>query len=342
MVHWDRKLYRSRLLKQVLLLLGLGVGFSVFYSEHSSFAGKESPFTIEERLELPIKEISGGDLITGSGGQAVNLISDRKAEVVRLNLKDGHIEKVDFKNLMVERFSLCRSEDFEECRKLIKKLVSNWEALSSDASGRLFLLQEHTQSVLVFDSSVRSIERALHFNFGDAFPDMIGRGSKKFQTNSLGEGLILLKNGHILIAKEQYPVALVEFGPAGSEALGFSPETVLGPADSFQLPASDSFHLEYKPLASWILSGHSKCDVSDLDSDAQGRLVILSQTCNGVAVIEKLDPLEKALVVDYKRLPDEILNPEALIIAGDRWLVASDIPKKRQHNFYILRPRDSL
>lgn len=342
MVHWDRKLHRNRLLKQIFALLLLGIGLSFFYSEHSSFAGRESPFSVEQRFEVPMKEISGGAILRGSDGQRVSLISDRKAEVLQLDLKDGHSETVEFKDLMVERFSLCRSEDFDECKKLIKKLVSNWEALKSDASGRLFLLQEHTQSVLALSPDARSIERVLHFNFGEAFPDMIGRGSKKFQTNSLGEGLVLLKKGHILVAKEQYPVALVEFGPEGDEPLGLHPDTVLAPDESFQLPAAEDLHSELKPLASWILSGHSKCDVSDLELDPKGSLVVLSQTCSGVAVIDRLDPREKAVVLSYLKLPDEIVNPETLIIAGERWLVASDIPSKRRYNFYILRQRDSL
>ncbi len=342
MVHWDRKLYRKRLVKQILALLLLTAAISSFYIDHYGFAGKESPFVITERFLVPLKEISGADMLGGSRGRTVSMISDRKSEIVRLDLLDGHTQTVNFKDILVEKFSLCRSEDFEECKKLIKKLSSNWEALSTDASGRLFLLQEHTQSIVVLDQTARSILNVLHFNFAEAFPDLIKRGSKKFQTNSLGEGLVLLKNGHILVAKEQYPVALVEFGPEGDVPLGLSPGSVLGPDDAFEVPEGRGLHVNYKPLASWILSGHSKCDVSDLDVDANSRLVVLSQTCRGVAIIDRLDPLSKALVVSYLSLPDEVVDPEALVLDGDKWLIASDVSSKRQNNFYILRLKDSL
>jgi hypothetical protein len=35
-----------------------------------------------------------------------------------------------------------------------------------------------------------------------------------------GEGVVLLPGGHLLIAKEKHPAALIEFGPRGSRSRG--------------------------------------------------------------------------------------------------------------------------
>ena len=336
MVHWDRKKYRRLLFLQISVLLLIGGGIAIALREDSGGRGAQPSFTIEKRLALPLKEISGATMRLGKKGMELIVVGDRKAELDVFSLDGERREQRSFKSLLTNQFSLCRTEDFEECQKLIKKMTSNWEALTIDGRGRIFLLQEHTQSVVVLNRDMNRVERVLHFNFADTFPKLIARGSKKFSKNALGEGLLLLKNGHILVAKEQYPMALVEFGRRGDKARGLSAATLLGPEESFQDPAGDELQVDLEPLAYWILSGHSKCDISDLDHDAAGQLLVLSQACRQIGLIKQLVPGREAVVAEYLNLPHEILHPEALTRVGDRWMIGSDVASKRDYNFYIL------
>ncbi len=337
MVHWDRKKYRRLLMIQIVALLFIGLGIAFFLREDSGGPGSQPSFTIEKKMALPLKEISGAAWRMGKQGPELIVVGDRKAELDIFTLDGEKREQLSFKALLTNQFSLCRTEDFEECSKLIKKMSSNWEALSVDGRGRVFLLQEHTQSVVVLSRDMNRVERVFHFNFADTFPKLIARGSKKFSKNALGEGLLLLKKGHILIGKEQYPMALVEFGPRGDRAIGLSPSTLLGPKETFLDPVGDQMQVDLQPLAYWILSGHSKCDISDLDHDEAGQLLVLSQACRQIGLIKQLVPGREAVVSEYMNLPHEIINPEALSRIGDRWLVGSDMARKRDYNFYILR-----
>jgi hypothetical protein len=337
MVHWDRKKHRRRLVAQILVLVLASLLFAMIYQEEVTQAGRDSPLTLVQKFEVPLKEISGLAVMPRKNGTELAFVGDRKAEILAFAQPSGQSVGHSFKNQLLDRFSLCRTEDFEDCKRMVKKLTSNWEALSVDGAGRFFILQEHTQSIVVLSSDFKTIEKVIHFNFAHAFPELVNRGTRKFRLNALGEGMILLKNGHVLIAKEQYPLAFVEFGPEGDQALGVSPESVLGATELFSIPGNEMMHLDYQPLATWIVAGHSKCDFSDLAIDGQGRMLVLSQTCRHVEVFDRLVPGLEAKPRESIQLPADIASPEALAVKDDLWFIASDIPTKREYNFYILR-----
>lgn len=336
MVHWDRKAYRKQLFLQIILLLAVVALVSIFWEKKQGVSGgAETSLTLVESKHIPLKEISGVSSYMENGKLELAFIGDSNPKVV---LHSDEIDReISFRETLLDRFSLCQDPDFDECAKSIKKLTENWEAIARDGSGRFFIMQEHSQSILVYDRSLQTIEGVLHFNLGDAFPDAVAHGAKKFKKNNLGEGLVLLKNGHVLIAKEQKPLAFVEFGPEGDKALGLSPSTVLGPAEAFTL-AKDGFHRRLKPLHSWILTAHSKCDISDLALDGESRLLALSEICQSILVFNRLEVDRQALTQTILRLPREILHPEALTVVGKDWFVGSDKSSKTATNFYILRP----
>lgn len=340
MVHWDRKKYRRILLLQIIFLLGLASALTLLlHRDEAQVETDESPFVVDARLQVPMKEISGAAFTPRSQGQEIVLVGDRKAELYHSDIASSRPGQISsFRSLILDRFSLCRSSDFDDCDKAIKKLSSNWEALRIDGKHRYFILQEHTQSVFVFDEKLSRIEKVLHFNFAAAFPEFIAHGSKKFRRNALGEGLILLKNGHILVAKEQYPLALVEFGPAGHKPLGIHPKAFLQPNEAFALPRTKALQVDLQPLAHWLLSGHSKCDISDIDRDLDGSLLMLSQSCQHIGRLPRLLPGRAAGPITYQALPRDIKNPEALTVLPDgRYLIGSDLSKKKAQNIFILR-----
>jgi hypothetical protein len=91
------------------------------------------------------------------------------------------------------------------------------EAVCADGFGRILLLQETPPRVELIDPKalkvVASIDLAVEGrdDIAQAWSDPKG---------SRGEGMVLLPGGHLLVAKEKKPAALIEFGPSGSQSRG--------------------------------------------------------------------------------------------------------------------------
>jgi hypothetical protein len=87
------------------------------------------------------------------------------------------------------------------------------EAVCADGLGRVLLLQETPPRVELIDPKalkvVASIDLAVdgRSEIARAWSDPKG---------SRGEGMVLLPGGHLLVAKEKKPAALIEFGPPNS------------------------------------------------------------------------------------------------------------------------------
>ncbi|RZA18275.1 MAG: hypothetical protein EOP10_21335 [Proteobacteria bacterium] len=337
MVHWDRKGARRRVMIQIGILLVLISIIALTYERKSSGLDRDAkPLQLLGKEILPLKEISGMAVLNEGGESQIVAIGDDKAKVFWLKTNVDQ----SFKELMVERFSLCQTEDFDECNKMIKKLTKNWEALAIDGAHKLFALQEHSQTIVVMNRELTAIEHVLHFNFGEAFSDAVAKGARKVRKNALGEGMILLKNGHVLIAKENFPVTLVEFGPEGQDALGLNPNTVLSEGESFAM--SEPFHNRLVPLHSWTLATHGKCDISDLALDKDRQLLALSEDCLTIQRYKTLEVSQEPKLSEVYILPGEIQSPEGLVAVGDEWFVGSDVASKKHFNFYRLRAQSSL
>lgn len=339
MVHWDRKGARRRLMLQIGLLLGLATLIALTW-EHKSDGLKEDAIPLEliQKEVISLKEISGMAKFNHLGETKVALIGDDKARIFWLSADYDQ----SFKDVLIERFSLCQSEDFDECVRMNKKITKNWEALAIDGQNRIFALQEHTQSIVVLSEDLKSVEHVIHYNFADAFSDPVNKGSRKVRKNALGEGLVLLKNGHILVAKENYPVALVEFGPVGDDPLGLNPNTVLAEGEAFTFAFEEDFHQKLVPLHSWTLATHGKCDISDLALDNDRQLMALSEDCLTIQRYRSLELNKEAALLDVFVLPGEVKSPEGLVAVGNEWLVGSDVSSKKEFNLYRLKAQSSL
>lgn len=333
MVHWDRKSARRRVIVQIGVLLVLITIIALTYEHRSAGIDKDArPLEIVARENLPLKEISGMAKFREDGKDKVVLIGDDKAKVYWL---DEGLEQ-SFKDRMIDRFSLCQTDDFDECDRMMKKITKNWEAIAADGANQFFLLQEHTQSVVVMNRDLSSFVHVLHYNFADAFDHAVSKGARKIRKNALGEGMILMKNGHVLLAKENFPVALVEFGPDGDDALGLNPSSLLSEGESFHFQ-SDDFHQRLVPLHSWTLATHGKCDISELALDKENQLLALSEDCLTIYRYKTLELSVEPKPSDVFILPGEIRSPEGLVVLGDEWLVGSDVSSKKQFNFYRLK-----
>ena len=132
-------------------------------------------------------------------------------------------------------FSLPRSDDgridwrTSDIAKLSGSMVPQddpqIEAVCADGLGRVLLLQETPPRVELIDPKalkvVASIDLAVEGRSEIARAWSDPKGSR-------GEGMVLLPDGHLLIAKEKKPAALIEFGPPNSRSLGVGPRRRTG------------------------------------------------------------------------------------------------------------------
>ena len=161
---------------------------------------------------------------------------------------------------------------------------------------------------------------------------------------SRGEGAVVLANGHLLIAKEKDPAALIEFGPAGEAAGGFRAAAVEGGA---ALPGGIAWPVKpgeqsFVLLAWWAPDralGRACHDLSDLEVGPDGSLYVLSDKSQSVARVGDLDPHAGIATAGATwKLPHLDGKPEGLAFtAGGRAMVALDTRRARR-NLVLLDP----
>ena len=191
-----------------------------------------------------------------------------------------------------------------------------FEGIAVTADGRILVLCENPPLVLVLDPrGDRDESIALVPGDRGVLADVFDEKS------SAGEGLLPLRDWHLLVAKEKDPPLLVEFGPPGADPSGAVVGS-FGGAGGGPGPPDGALHA----LAAWRLDGVD--DVSDLEF-ADGVLYCLSDQSHRVAVVAlPLDPgSDRARVSQSWELsvperrgePDG--KPEGLAVTGDRTLI---------------------
>lgn len=199
-----------------------------------------------------------------------------------------------------------------------------WEAVAGDGEGRVFVLAETTGTITVLDAR---LTRVLHTMETIIPRDHPLAHAWAEDEGSRAEGMVLLANGHVLVAKEKNPPALVELAPRGAAPEGYRPDLALGDR-AFPLPPGKASELV--ATKHWLLKSNDERqlpDVSDLAVDAEGRLLLLSDQGRAIARIERqLDPTEDK--IDVKAvfaLPSKVAKPEGLAFAGEHPIVAIDM-----------------
>jgi hypothetical protein len=213
---------------------------------------------------------------------------------------------------------------------------SQWEGVDSDETGRVFVLREVPGTVFVFDPELRDLLCVLALTVED---DPVEERAWEADENALGEGLLLLRNGHLFVVKEDKPRQLLEFGPRGARPEGLHRDLLV--ADSGRWPAPDGRRVTFHLLAAWDLGGEALeriGDLSDVAVGPDGRVYLLSDESRCIARLQETVPPEGGTVsVDrIWGLPERLHQPEGLVVAGDgRVLVATD-HKERRDNLFLL------
>jgi hypothetical protein len=151
--------------------------------------------------------------------------------------------------------------------------------------------------------------------------------------------MVLLPGGHLLVAKEKKPAALIEFGPADARSRGLLRGGALADGERWTTKKGDH---QFVALATWLPDktlAKTCADFSDLEIGPDGHLYLLSDKSSTIA---RLDDLPAgggtAALVDAWRLGDLDGKPEGLAFtAQGHAVVGLDTPKQRR-NLVLLEP----
>lgn len=284
------------------------------------------------RFDIPVREASA--LAVRWTGRTARLICAGDSDAV-----------VAAADITVEGLSDWRTLDLTELdgwgRSGLLHGPSQFEALAVDGGHIVALLREDPPLLLLTDTR----NRALTHIVGLSVPADSPLHGQWDDPGSRGEGLMLLRDGHILVAKEKHPAALVEMGPPGAAPNGLCPESFLGPGETFQLPADER---PFEALAVWYLAGEAEAalvDVSDLDRDGEGRLWLISDQSQKLACLALDDPLSPAggkveRLDGLWRLPKNTKKPEGLAVLEHHVVVAMDTKKPKDNGMALPRPSE--
>jgi uncharacterized protein YjiK len=213
---------------------------------------------------------------------------------------------------------------------------SQWEGIDTDETGRVFVLREVPGTVFVFSPALDRLEHVLHLTVED---DPGEQRAWEADENALGEGLLLLRNGHLFVVKEDKPRQLLEFGLPGEEAQGLHRELPI--TDSGRFPTPEEATVTFHMLSAWDLGGEALervGDLSDVTVGPDGRIYLLSDESRCIARLQPAVPPESGTVAVDRiwGLPERLRQPEGLVITPT-WdvLVATDHPEQRENLFLL-------
>jgi len=151
--------------------------------------------------------------------------------------------------------------------------------------------------------------------------------------------MVLLPDGHLLVAKEKKPAALIEFGPSGSQSRGL----VRGgaPANGKRWPIKKGHH-RFVALAIWrpdTRLAKTCADFSDLAIGPDGCLYLLSDKSFTIARLDGLPPGGgAAAVLEAWRLGDLDGKPEGLAFTPQGYGIVGLDTRKARRNLALLEP----
>jgi SdiA-regulated len=303
----------------------------------------ESALKIYEKYSLPAIETSG--LSWWPRASKVEL----RQRILAISDKTFKIAIADFS--AIDGISNMRDMDigiqlksFLEKSGLPNARDSQWEGVTADREGKVFVLEENPGAVYVFDAELKSVLAVFKLLYppANASSSQVSKRlahSWKEEENSRGEGILLLSKGHFLILKEKHPVAILEFGPKNDIPVGFSAKTSVSLTEKFELPKAAP--TEYVPLAAWTLDKEASSlieDASELSLSVHGNLLLLSDESQKVFDIgASLDPVQSEISVHQVwKIPKSIMKPEGLVaVDKDSFVIATDSNGEGKNAYWV-------
>jgi hypothetical protein len=207
---------------------------------------------------------------------------------------------------------------------------TQFEAIQPTSAHTVLVLQEQPARVLHIDLSVPALIGTLLLDAPDGHRL---RQAWLGDRSSRGESLVLADRGHLLVVKEKDPSAILEFGPAGDDPVGWrrgGPTVAPAPGDA-----------TLTVLATWWLSGDLAKwlpDISDATIGPDGRLYVLSDQGSAIARLpDVLDPrggkVEAAAIWRITGSPE---SAEGLVILDDGTVLVGLDTKSPRRNLLRL------
>ena len=278
-------------------------------------------------VDVPLEEVSGICLRRGPAGeQSLVAVGDRVAVAAWFAQPRDDLASLDWHTADVA--GLHGTHMPEDDPQI--------EAVCADGAGRILLLQETPPRAELIDPSGRRVVASIELAIpGD---DDVAR-SWADRSGSHGEGVVFLPGGHLLVAKEKDPSALIEFGPPGSKPAGLARGGALPPGLAWEIEPRDH---RYGALAIWRPDRALRkacADFSDLEVGPDGRLYLLSDKSGSIARLSDLQlPGGEATALETWRLGELDGKPEGLAFTPNgRAMVALDTRRAR-HNLMLFEP----
>jgi hypothetical protein len=278
-------------------------------------------------VHVPLREVSGICLRRGRKGQKFLVaVGDREARIAWFSLLGSEEASIDWhiSDITSDHGSALPADD------------PQIEAICADGAGRILLLQESPPRVELIDPEARAVVASIDLEIeGD---DEVARDWADPE-GSCGEGMVLLQGGHLLVAKEKNPAALIEFGPPHSRSRGLNAGRAL--ADGARWPIKKGAH-RYVALACWLPGkalAKACADFSDLEIGPDGRLYLLSDKSSTIALIDDLPAGGgTADLVKAWRIGELDGKPEGLAFTAQGCAVLGLDTRKRRNNLVLLEP----
>ncbi len=270
----------------------------------------ETNLVISERLAAPMVELSA---LASDQGQLL-FASDREHDLLKVSAEESGVSQSSLN--LPQRVNLDLNLSSSE--------QAQWEALFSTPQDGLFLVKETGSEIYHFAANGQKLQTYTLASWS-------GRQNPKRGF----EGILPLRRGHVLIALEAEPPALIEYGPEGDTVVGFTKgDTKL--SEAFVAPSTT----QLVPLAAWtIKSSLGDCEYSDLAEDPKGGFYILMKGCMKLVKVEQLKPENSTFkAAEVHSIPSEIYHPEGLNVRedGDFW-IGIDIKEKGTNLYRLTR-----
>lgn len=227
---------------------------------------------------IPLKEVSG--LARGrdrDGNRIVVAIGDGAALIAWAPLA-GDVEDLRWQSADLSHAAGSR----------IPRKDPQIEGVALDGRMGVVIVQEFPNRAEVIDAVSRSVRAQVVFDVPD-LPSLADvHASWQDPNSSHSEGIVLMRNGHVLLVKEKDPAALLEFGPVGDQPLGLGSESWL-PDDQTWVVGPGEVTLTC--LAAWRPSEDLRraCpDFSDAAVGGDGRLLMTGDQAQVLVAVDAL------------------------------------------------------
>jgi hypothetical protein len=317
-----------------------------YAGESEAAEASDRQLAIIGSYNLPIAEVSGLARIKAEKNDEIDLyaVGDATHEVVRFRI-GGPADEPDI-----------QVRDIAHLLGRHENNASQWEAVATDGKNTVCMLSETHAGISCVDTRLERLKARFSLDVSG----IAGLDSTwKDQPNSRGEGMLLMKKGHVLVLKEKRPSMLIEFGPEGDQPMGYGPDTFLEPDEAFAGLAGSSGEPVYRAnrsaepapralvaLKAWEFPDRLRelaSDASEISLGPDGRVYLLSQESATLIRLQKtLRPDESKAVMEhgaYWRLPQGMDKAEGLVIDdGMHPWVAIDIKQTDRPNLFRLSP----